>query len=229
VTLCVYAVTVAGSTQLAAQGVGGERLRLVRQGSIAAVVGELARVPRPTPDNLRRYDAVMRRLAQRFPSILPARFGTSFDDPAELAFVLRSRHVSLRRELSRVRNRVQMTVRVVERGGSAAPNPPYMSGSVGRVPRSGPGVTGSDYLRGRAQASAREREIVGFDPVRDAVRRWVRDERVEKRANVASVYHLVPRTSAESYRAAAERAAAAAGLQVVITGPWPPYAFAGTW
>jgi hypothetical protein len=95
--------------------------------------------------------------------------------------------------------------------------------SVRRVPRSGPGGA---YLRERAAAAARERDVPGFEPVRAAVRRWVRDERVEKREGVASVYHLVPRASADSYRTAAERAGADSGLRVVVTGPFPPYAFA---
>jgi hypothetical protein len=53
----------------------------------------------------------------------------------------------------------------------------------------------------------------------------VRDERVEKRERVATVYHLVPRASAEAYRRAIDRAAAAARLQVIVSGPWPAYAF----
>ena len=87
-------------------------------------------------------------------------------------------------------------------------------------------MTGTDYLRTRAAAAAREREVAGFEPIRSAVRRWIRDERVEKHARVASVYHLIPRASAESYRSAASRAAAASGTRSVISGPWPPYAFA---
>jgi hypothetical protein len=53
----------------------------------------------------------------------------------------------------------------------------------------------------------------------------VRDERVEKRAGIASVYHLIPRASAEAYRATLTRAAADARLGVLLTGPWPVYAF----
>jgi hypothetical protein len=49
---------------------------------------------------------------------------------------------------------------------------------------------------------------------------------VEKRASIATVYHLVPRASAGAYRRALARAAAAEGVRVVISGPWPPYAFA---
>jgi hypothetical protein len=57
----------------------------------------------------------------------------------------------------------------------------------------------------------------------------VRDERIEKRAGVLTVYHLVPRASAATYRRAIERAAADADAQIVISGPWPAYAFADGW
>jgi len=127
---------------------------MLREGSVAAIVGELPRPPYPTPDNLRRYDAVMRLLAARFPSLLPARFSTSFDDTDELSFVLRSRQDSLRRALAHVRGRVQMTVRIVEasgaggaggasgaggaggaRGAGQAGRAGGAAGGVGRVPR----------------------------------------------------------------------------------------------
>jgi hypothetical protein len=89
-----------------------------------------------------------------------------------------------------------------------------------------PALTGSAYLRARATAAAHAREIPGFEPIRAAVRRWIRDERVEKRAGIASVYHLIPRSSAGSYRSAAVRAVAASDMRVVLSGPWPAYAFA---
>jgi hypothetical protein len=57
--------------------------------------------------------------------------------------------------------------------------------------------------------------------------RWVRDERVEHRGEVSSVYHLIPRASTEAYRRAVQTSADAAGLRVIVSGPWPPYAFSG--
>jgi hypothetical protein len=207
----------------------GERLRLVRQGPLAAIVGEFPRAPAPSPANLRHYDRVMRVLSARLPAVLPARFGTCFGDPDELRFVLRSRRASLARALARVRQRVQMTVRVIERPGA-------------RPPAGGPGTglpagaafrqeveSGTAYLRARAARAARERDVPGFEPVRKAIQRWVRDERIEKRAGVLTVYHLVPRASAATYRRAIERAAADADAQIVISGPWPAYAFADGW
>jgi hypothetical protein len=85
--------------------------------------------------------------------------------------------------------------------------------------------SGTEYLKARAAAAASAHEIAGFAPVRAAVRRWVRDERVERRGTVASVYHLIPRAQTVKYRRALEYAAREAGLRVMVSGPWPPYAF----
>jgi hypothetical protein len=158
----------------------------------------------------------MQELAGRFSAIVPVRFGTQMAED-ELRFVLSSRRRALARALAHVRRRAQMTVRIVRR--PAAPErraEPDM-----RLP-----LTGRDYLRHRARAAAAARTVPGFEPVRNAVRRWVRDERVEHRGGVSSVYHLVPRASADAYRRAVQRSAAASGLTAIVSGPWPPYAFA---
>jgi hypothetical protein len=50
---------------------------------------------------------------------------------------------------------------------------------------------------------------------------------VDKRGSIATIYHLVPRASAAAYRRALERRAREDdGMKIVISGPWPPYAFA---
>jgi hypothetical protein len=164
---------------------------------------------------LRKYSDVVQSLAERLPSILPARFGTCVQDLVELSFILQSRQQTLLRNLRDVRGRVQMTGRILQ--------PPGRAGVVSTSSSSA--VSGADYLRGRAAAAASEKEVVGFAPIRAAVRRWIRDERVEKQGTVASVYHLVPRGQAEKYRRALEQAAQQAGVRLTVSGPWPPYAF----
>ena len=158
----------------------------------------------------------MRALAGRVPAILPVRFGTSMAED-ELTFVLTARRAAFIRALAHVRNRVQMTVRVP---GARSPVP-----SSAVPPVRATSATGREYLLTRARQAAAARAVPGFEPIRESVRRWVRDERVERRGTVASVYHLIPRTSAGAYRRAVEHTSAAAGVTVVVTGPWPPYAF----
>ena len=169
-----------------------------------------------SPANLRRYDRVVRELAARFPAMLPARFGPSVDEN-ELTFILSSRRASLARALTTVRGRVQMTIRVFPRGEAEDRAIARSQDEPAAV------VTGRDYLAGRARAA---RAVAGFEPIRAAVARWVRDERVERRGGVSSVYHLIPKSSADAYRRAVQAAAASAGLRLTVSGPWPPYAFA---
>ena len=239
-SLCVYAVIASNGGRPGTTGLAGERLRAVSVGSLSAIVGEIGRPPRPTEASLRKYDRVISRLAGRSSAILPARYGTVFRDLDELSLMLGSRQQPLRRQLQVVRNRVQMTIRLVVPEGADPPvgpaTPPHRGSAAGTPVSGRPGepdrvrptraTSGAAYLRERVAAAARSREIPGFDPVRAAVRRWVREERVERHNAVASVYHLIPQGSVDQYRRAVERAARAAGLRLVISGPWPPYAFA---
>ena len=239
-TLGVYGLVSPAPRRIGVTGVAGERLRVVTVGAVSAIVGDVTRAPRPTEANLRKYDVVMRTLARNSAALLPARFGTQFRDLDELSLVLQSRQLSLRRLLRHVRNRAQITIRIVvaqPHVGRTLPAP--RSGEAGSGPlgepnrvrptsgssTSGSRTSGSTYLKGLAAEAARAREIPGFDPVRAAVRRWVRDERIERQATVASVYHLIPRGSVDVYHAALDRAARTTGLRLRVSGPWPPYAF----
>ena len=211
-TLGVYGLVSPAPRRIGVRGVAGEHLRVVTVGAVSAIVGDVARAPRPTEANLRKYNGVMQVLGRANPALLPVRFGTQCRDLDELLLALQSRQTSLRRLLRHVRNRAQITIRI------AAPD--TSPRSVSRAVDSG-----SAYLKGLAAEAARAREIPGFDPVRAAVRRWVRDERIERQATVASVYHLIPRGSVAAYRTALDRAARKTGVRLRVTGPWPPYAF----
>lgn len=191
----------------------GVPLRSIASGPIAALVRNVARPPAASPAQMRLYDRQMRELAERFTALLPARFSTVMP-PDELRFILSSRRRELQRALAHVRGRSQMTVRIVNRGRT-----PRAAG------RSTVGATGSEYLRARAQEAAAARTVPGFEPLRAAVERWIRDERVEHRDDVSTIYHLIPRASSTRYRQALETAAAAAAVPAVVSGPWPPYAF----
>jgi len=218
--LLVYAVCPRQRAGVAGAGIAGEPLALVHAAGLAAVTGELARPPKASVAALRRYDAVLRELAQELPALLPARFGTCMESAEELALVLRARDAALRAALREVRGRVQMNLRGVE--PERGPEPPAATEQGGMG-----GGAGAAYLRSLALAAARERETPGLAPVRAAVTRWVRSERVERSGNIASVYHLIPRASVDAYVRAAQRAAQAEGVRVLLTGPFPAYAFAG--
>jgi hypothetical protein len=224
VTLCVYALSSSVAGAVAVKGVAGERLRAVTVGSVAAIVGEMPRLPPPTEANLKKYHLVVQQLSRQAPALLPARYGSSAHDVGELASILQTRQDALRRRLKAVRHRVQMTVRVFGAATRQESAEARATKTRKTVPRSG-----AEYLRARARQAAHASEIPQFDGLRTAVRRWVREERVEKQGPVFTVYHLVPRGSVDGYERALERTARKMGVRILITGPWAAHAFAEGW
>ena len=213
--LLVYAVCRPPRQRMRLAGMAGEPLAIVPAAGLAAVTGELARAPRASVAALRRYDAVQRALAAELPAVLPARFGTCMDSVEELAFVLHARDASLRAALRDVRGRVQMTLRSVDPAGARA------------APAAGAADRGSGraYLQSLAAGALRSREVPALAPVMSAVTPWVRAERVVRNGQVATVHHLIPRGSVQAYVKAAEKAAESGGVRMVLTGPFPAYAF----
>ena len=221
--VAVYALIRDGGRRVAGRGVSGERLRIVRMGTVAAVVGDVARPPSPSERSLRAYAALVATLATRHQAILPVRFGTVMDD-GELQTVLRVRGKTIRSQLAHVRGRAQMTVRIVVR--MPPPVGRSLSGSRGGPDKVRP--TGTQYLTTRAREQSASC-IPGFAPLSRAVSRWVRDQRIDRRGHIATVYHLIPRAAAARYASAIESAAAAEGARVLVSGPWPAHAFADGW
>lgn len=213
--MCVYALVAPSRTTPGVTGVRREKLRRIAFGPVDVVVGAVTSVPKPTGVAVRRYDAVMRELGDRYPAVLPARFGTCVSGLEELAFIVKSRQASFVKSLRLVRHRVQMTVRIFSPPSSAQPQR-------SRQPRR----SGAQYLRERAEIA---RYLPGSEPIRAAVKKWVKAERIERHEGqslAGSIFHLVARSSVRPYHRAVERAAMAADVTTIISGPWPPYAFA---
>ena len=228
--LCVYALVAPVRPLRRVTGVTGEPLRAVSVDGIAAIVGEIRRRPAASNRNLRQYATVVESIAARVSAILPARFGTIFDDAAELMLVLRSRRAWIRERLSAVRGRVQMTIRVQ----GSDPSDRLLRGRTpvtsnrGVRPRN-KATQGTRYLQQRLAVLRTAREVPQLTPIRPSIRRLVKEERVERRGGVITVHHLIPRAMAERYRAAVDRAAGRSDIRLAVSGPFPPYAFADNW
>jgi Gas vesicle synthesis protein GvpL/GvpF len=201
------------------EGIAGEPLRVVRHGGIMAVVGEIGERPRPEAEILKRQDEVVRRLAETFDALLPARFGEAFADEAELLERIGPRHEDLAASLVLVRGCVQMTLRVFgEPETAAAVDEEDLAG--------GPGTR---FLESRRRERQQARSLPEIDPLREALRPLLRAERIERHAAgrlLGTAYHLVPRSQTAAYMAALETARERiGGRRVAASGPWPPYAF----
>jgi Gas vesicle synthesis protein GvpL/GvpF len=211
-SLWVYALASRGarSRSLVVRGIAGERLRTVAAGPLVAIVGDMKARPRPTAENLVRYDRIVTKLWEQNSALLPARFGTRVGDVSELEVVVKALADKLRSRLAVVRNRGQMTVLIVD----SRPRRPHMP-----RPRA---KSGKEYLRAKRAAH----DVPQFVPLRAAVQPWLKAERLERRGRISTIYHLVPRGAIDRYRSALERAARDAGVRLYILGPRAPYAFA---
>lgn len=195
--------------------VGRRRIHLIQAGAIVAAVERIARAPRVSETALRAQHELVVALGRRFEALLPVRFGAALER-AELERLLAARQTRLLRALEDVRDREQMTVRIITAHGRAVV-------PAARAP------TGTAYLTARRTALASGVPPAG-KRLRRAVRPLVDAERVDPaRGRVrATLHHLIPRGRAAEYRALVERSLATTppgGDQVVVSGPWPPFAF----
>jgi hypothetical protein len=224
-SLYVYAVLAAPPGVAVGVGVRREAVRVTRCGRLFVAVGAMPAAPLITARAVRVHDAVVRRLAARVDAVLPARFGTVFQDRAALARALAEREGTLREALRLVEGREQMTLRLY--GEAAQPESDVrISGSRDDDETTDAGGAGTRYLARRV----RGRDLPALARLRPFLARVVVAERVERHAApplLASAYHLIPRGTSKDYRAEVARAGRAlAPLRLRVSGPWPAYAFA---
>jgi hypothetical protein len=224
----LYGIIDAGPAADLGSGASGELLRSIESGGplgLAVVAGESEGAPRPEPAALTAHDAVVRRLAERFPALLPARFGQWLPDEQTLIHQLAAHGSELAEALAKVAGCVQMTLRVYARemaeAGELSPAQPPET----------PGGPGTRYMEQRRREAERARTLPEIAPLRDALRPLLRAERIERPATPgrlhATAYDLIARDAAGAYsRIVAETTPLLGSCwHVTASGPWPPYAF----
>ena len=210
----VYVFALVGRPGRAAT-IAGRRIAIIQAGGVfAAVEAEVERGARRSELSeaaLREQHAIVVALARRFDAVLPARFG-AWVDVQTLEQALTTNRARIHRALARVKDREQFSVRIF---GDREDIPVDLS-------------SGAAYLRSRLAAS-RPPLSRAARSLRRAVKPLVRAERIEPgRGSIRlTIHHLVDRGRARAYRAAVrESVALARDEHVVVSGPWPPFAFA---
>jgi hypothetical protein len=195
-------------TPLGSWTAGDRRLLTADYDGVYVVYERRREAPAVSDAELRDQHRLVIAIANRARAVLPARFG-SLIARRELTALLRRHDTEIRTALEQVRDRVQMTVRVL---GAALPHP--------RPPA--PATSGREYLeRARQQlAPALPRQA---ERLLAAVRPYVASERRESGAGrlLATLYHLVDASQIVRYTKAAGKPVPG----VILSGPWPPFAF----
>jgi len=194
-----------------------------------AVVERRADVPPMEFGTLQKHQAVVARLCECVPAILPVRFGTLLEGE-EIEEVLQERDGEIAEAFSVVRRRVQFTWRRTKDTKEAKETKEQRTKERKtkervRDPR-GEAETGTEYLLRAARAKS-PAPPPAFRALRSKVAPLVAAERYQPAAAQlpASLYHLVDRSAIERYEVIGEAIAhASPGLR--MSGPFPPFAFA---
>jgi hypothetical protein len=190
----------------------GRRIEFIEVAGVHVAIQRVRQRPAVTEDELRAQHDIVMKIAGAVNAILPVRFG-AIVDPTELETLVSMRRDAIRQALDRVSKRVQMTVRVFGSGG-VTPSSVESAATAG---------SGAAYLeQRRLHASA----IPTGDAaaVSQAMRNLVADERTERGQGRMqwALYHLVDRAGLPQYEHAI---AAFVSPTIVVSGPWPPFAF----
>ncbi|MFL5909345.1 MAG: GvpL/GvpF family gas vesicle protein [Gaiellaceae bacterium] len=194
----VYAIGECDAPLPAREGLGGAPVMGMVEGSLAAfVTPDPPGGLEPRERTLREHEAVVEELMESGP-VLPMRFGSTVNEIHALLETLHARAAELRRGLERVRGRVELVVRALETGRW---NPIDRRRDAGRL---------ADRLHPAFSELAAE-SVCDLLPAEGVV---------------FSGAYLVDRADAGELERRARRLGARRNdVELVCTGPWPPYHF----
>jgi hypothetical protein len=192
----------------------GRRVECVSVGRLTAAIERIDRRLPVAETALRAQHEIVMQLAASVDAILPVRFGALIEE-AELEQLIATRGEILARALDVVRGRIQMTVRIRERVDQQAP-------AAARAASAAP--SGTAYLEARRAAAGGcpSTEAAAVDALVGNLAAASLHDRSRDR-NITSVYHLIARDAVDDYRRALT---ALPSSRLVVSGPWPPFAFA---
>jgi hypothetical protein len=225
----VYAVTDGAGGNVEVAGLAGARVELVAVGDLRVAVSRhgSSTLP-PSTDTILEHAQVCDALHQAGGAMLPVRFGARYVDAAALRQSVTERARAFAAALDHVRGRVEIGVRVADVHAAAAPEViPAPAGEFS---------SGSAYLRRRGiEEQQRTASKAAAQAIADDIHAHLGtcavDATLKVQATpglVLSAAYLVPADDVEDFAAkAALLSRDRQDIQLLCTGPWPPYHFAG--
>jgi Gas vesicle synthesis protein GvpL/GvpF len=227
--ITAYAVAAGLRRPCGVTGIGGTPLELVSHRRLVAAVTRHRVAPDPSREAILAHAAVCEDLMGVADAVLPVRFGAVFDGVTALRTSLDDRYDDLVGGLDHVQGRVEIGVRIrwdgadtMAREGSPAETPVH-------------GGSGRAYVmtlvaqEQRRRAAAERAEAVAGD-IHRAIAIPAKDSRLEVLPTsglLMSGAYLVERDDVDRMVAGVRTSAQDhPELDVLCTGPWPPYNFA---
>jgi Gas vesicle synthesis protein GvpL/GvpF len=213
-SLLVYGIVQTGDVDGFGRGLDNRPLFGITEGPLEAIVSDHdGRAPEPSAAALRDYERTVRGLMDRG-TILPAQFGSVLPDGDAIRGLLRSRRRDLLSRLRQVRGAVEIGLRASWREDANValdPRPP----------------SGTSYLRERLELRQSARRVASeLDPLTALARGSRRALAPRPDLPVLDAY-LVDRGRVREFVALVEQLDDRLDdVELVCTGPWPPYSFA---
>jgi hypothetical protein len=199
-------------------------MRLITGHGLAAVVAEVEETnTSPRVSSLLAYAKVVEAIHAR-QAVIPLRYGCVMENESAIVSLLGDHHQEYRALLARLLGMTEMGVRVLwpARAGvpPAAPLSPgvaYLASLRSRYPSANP----LDEMEGQVAEG-----IVGLLSGCSAGHR--KEVTCSSQRRLLSLYFLTSRTGVERFRNQARRISPPNGAKMLLSGPWPPYNFAGS-
>ncbi len=213
-SLLVYGVVGADGTAVVGTGIDDRPHRGVRDGRLMAIVTDHDG-PGLDPDasTLDAYEHTVQTLMESH-AILPAPFGRVLADVDDVRAMLRRRRRDLLARLDRVHGAVELGLSARWLGASETARDPRME-------------TGVAYLRDRLEMRQSARRLASeLDPLTALARSIRRALSPRRDLPVLDAYLVDRRRVSEFVALVAELGDRLDGVELVCTGPCPPYSFA---
>lgn len=200
------------------RGVGGATVRRVDADTISLWVSEYARAPSADLDAVRAHNDVVAAAMDRQVTPVPIRFGQWFDDAADAAERTAADSERWCSLLDRFAGRAEYGVRVTARDVPArdmhTSRPDTGTAYMAQLARH---AAGSAHMQREAERLARAiAEQAGVIDIRVT----------DAGEDAASIAHLLAWNDVAAYHSIVEAVGdAESSLQMLCTGPWPPYSF----
>jgi len=208
-TVLVYGIAEHGGAAIKEAGLQWRPLRGVRAGPLVAIVSDHDEPPARSVETLWHYEEIVERIAAGH-SMVPARFGSVLDDDEAVLEMLHAKHETLLTILGRTRGAVELALR------ATWDQPPAPEAH-----------TGTGYLRARLELRERARAIAAELMPLGKLSRASRCTLPARQDEPFRCAFLVDREQVPDFTASLQQLDdRLSGVDLVCTGPWPPYSFA---
>lgn len=211
-SLLLYCITESeAAVKVAHHGVCGETVTGLVESGIRCFVSDFSSAGNSANDakeTAPAFNRVLQEILQQT-TVIPFRFPTVLANTADVVIFLRENAAEYLRSLSRLRDMVQMEIRISDSPGDSAERDAKPSGA--------------EYMR---QKQDRHHKLkLAAEEVTARLEQSMREVRQRSTASGTRVYALVPRTGVESFLAQAALLKIPSGLSARVTGPWPATEF----